>query len=479
MMGLLDAPDDSAIAKMMGILSQPPSVAQTPGGPAPAPPVPFAQAGITPAPGPQPTEAPSMVQRIHDRMSGLLSTISDHTRPATPAGYAGLLSPEEIEGARPSFLSSMAGDAAQHAGGAAGAYEEKLNNIVKMKELAAGISEHHRVMQARELMPQLFPEKPNETMDETRQRLGSMYAYLMSHGDEEGMKEVGSTLRGIMAVPRAPTTLQHVPGVGLVDVSDPKNPTVVMKGEKTPHIVNAQEGIFEQKDDGLYNAATGEKWTGGTIHPVPLAPSFTPQTISGPDGAPVVAPFNSKTGTMGSPVAQGKPTSKANSAQNMASEALLRSSASEMTKSDAAMREYEAKLANGSASINGVSQFLGGLGNAFTHDDPASRAIQNTALTTLNKTNPELARYIRRGLSFAEGEAGISKRPSDFRTKMATFLSTAASGASPEMISDIQSRRSSILTPINSVLNGSTPKGSGSVTGSSDRLSKYRHLLTP
>lgn len=413
---------------------------------------------MAPPPAMQP-QGQNILGSIHDKIGGLLDSI----RPSAPSGFEGLLSPDEIKSARPSLLQSLIGG--PDAPSASDRYRSNLENIVKMKGLASSTMEHRRVMDARRNMATLFPMSPDDTIDQTRTKLAQMYAYAMAHGDEETMKDVGSRLSSIFTQPHTPSALHEIPGKGLYDVSDPKNPKLVVASERTPHIVNAQEGVFEQKEDGLYNAATGQKWTGGTVHPVPLAPSFTPQTVSGPDGTPVVRPFNTKEGTMGAPVAVGKPTSHAQTAQNQAADALLRSSASEMANADKFMREYEAKLVNGTASINGLSQLVGGVGNTFTHDDFASRAIQNASLIALSKVNPELARYIRRGLSFAEGEAGISKRPSDFRTKMATFLSTATSGASPEMITDIQGRRHSILGPIQSVLSGSTSKGSGSATG--------------
>lgn len=158
---------------------------------------------------------------------------------------------------------------------------------------------------------------------------------------------------------------------------------------------------------------------------------------------------------------QGKQTLKIESAQNTASEARLKAAVSEMNNANGQMTAYEQKLASGQADISGLSQFAGRVATAFTHDDPMSIAAQSVALASLDKQNPDLARYIRRGLSFAEGESMISNRPSDFRTKMAAFLSQTSTGASPQMIQDIQSRRTSILTPLNQVVpaQAPTPKG--------------------
>lgn len=185
---------------------------------------------------------------------------------------------------------------------------------------------------------------------------------------------------------------------------------------------------------------------------------FTPVTLGGDEGAPaVVKPFDTKTGTVGDAVGTAKPTLRIESAMNTAAKARLEAAVSEMNNAHHGMYEFEQGLKSGKYSINGAEQLGGRVANSFTHDDPISMGIQSAALATLNRANPELARYIRRGLSFAEGESMISQRPSDFRTKMAAFLSTAASGAHPEMISDIESRRTSILNPLNATV-GKSPK---------------------
>lgn len=168
--------------------------------------------------------------------------------------------------------------------------------------------------------------------------------------------------------------------------------------------------------------------------------------VQGPDGDPIWVPKDQAVGQ------KAKTTTRIESATNTAATARLTAAVSEMNNANAGMAEFEAGLKSGKYTINGLQQFAGRIANSFTHDDPLSMTLQSASLATLNKTNPELARYIRRGLSFAEGESMISQRPSDFRTKMSAFLSQAASGASPEMIADIESRRMSILNPLNAVV---------------------------
>lgn len=195
-------------------------------------------------------------------------------------------------------------------------------------------------------------------------------------------------------------------------------------------------------------------------NPAPVPASFAFPTGEDASGKPVVLRANTKTGEV-SPTGQAakSPVTKVESATNTAAKARMSAAISEMNNANAGMGEFEEGLRTGRIKIGMGGQLLARSANAFTHDDPASQIIQGTTLATLNKTDPELARYVRRALSFAEGESMISNRPSDFRTKMSAFLSAAASGATPDMIADIQSRRHSILTPLNEI-NQSGPSAS-------------------
>lgn len=199
-----------------------------------------------------------------------------------------------------------------------------------------------------------------------------------------------------------------------------------------------------------------------------------PDHYTFPVGAEGILRGDTRTGEL-TPTGQAAkpPVTKIESATNTAAKARLEAAVSEMNNATTGMAEYEKGLANGTVNISGLGQLLGRVGGAFTHDDPASMAIQSAALDALNTTNPDLARYVRRGLSFAEGESMISQRPSDFRTKMSAFLSQAATHASPEMIQDIQSRRNSIMDPLNANVQPSPPGGAASrpaakVTGPPD-----------
>jgi len=106
----------------------------------------------------------------------------------------------------------------------------------------------------------------------------------------------------------------------------------------------------------------------------------------------------------------------------------VRTGLTDMEMAGQNMPEFEQKLKEGTASMTGVDQFIKDVGNSFTADGVKADAARALALARLNKKNPELARYVRWGLKYAEGESMISQRPSDFRTKMAAFLATAPTG---------------------------------------------------
>lgn len=150
-------------------------------------------------------------------------------------------------------------------------------------------------------------------------------------------------------------------------------------------------------------------------------------------------------------IAQLQRTSSTNDPVKMAQLGRLRAGVSEMRNSHDNMLLYENALRDGQAKITVSNQVLSNLAKSFTSNKTNDKILSSLAMEALGRSDPQLYRYIRRGLSFAEGEMMISQRPSDYRTKMATFLSLAAVGHSPESIVDIQQRRSAILDPLSFV----------------------------
>jgi len=462
-----------AIETMLGLLAQGPPGANPQGGllgpqyAAPAPPnVPLPPPQAAPMPQVTAPPQPSMIQRITDRLSGI-------GKMDAPQGYDGLLSPDEIQKAQPGFMARLA-SITPGVATPGEQYQGNLNNIVKMKALASAAAEHKRIMDFRRSVA-TEPSIPEDApIEKIRTHLARLYDRAAAAGDTEMMKDYGARLTGLFALAKTDPNKVVAPGGALIgphgEVLFQADPT-----DKVPHIVNTQEGVFEQRPDGLYHAGTDKKWTGGVLHPV-TPPGFTTiQDYSGDANAPPqTLPFNLRTGQPGAPIATGKPAAtRIEGAQQELTRARAEAAVSEMNNATSNMTAYEEKLANGTADISGLGQFMGSVANTFTHDDPASKAIQSGALALLNRKNPDLARYIRRGLSFAEGESMISTRPSDFRTRMAAFLSQAASGAGPDMITDIQSRRASIMNPLNRIYtkpaSGAAPASNGKQTITKDQ----------
>lgn len=418
--GLLYDPTKAAVPQLLGILAQNPAAGQ-PGQPAPAPVAPM-----------QPQAPQNLLGKVHD-------FIQNHLAGSAPAEYAqtGLLSPQDLQAAKPGIFDVIAHQ---------DAYRKNLDRVLQAKQIAQQVAEQKRLQDVRANMQSMFKQGDNEDHPATMARLEKMFAYAVQNGD----MDTADRLKGVIA-----------------EMAIPAKSTA----EPPPHTIATKTGIM-QWDPSLKKFVPTGFQAPDRAEPTPQIIAAATPNADGTPGTPTYFRVPKDNGPA-TPIAgiTPNPGSKSQNAQNMAAEALLRSSVSEMTNADKFMQSYEQDLASGKKSINGLAQFMGGIGNSFTHDDPASRAIQNTALTALNKINPDLARYIRRGLSFAEGEAGISKRPSDFRTKMAAFLSTAASGASPDMITDIQGRRASILNPLHQVLE-EHPTGGG---GGKPRLTQAQY----
>lgn len=421
-----------------------PPVMQT-GAPSPAPsgPPPISIGGqsmpgpmAAPLPAPTAPEQPHMLHRIAGLLSSLGSGIRDFGAPADAKGYDGLLSPDDIQAAKPGFLARLS-SIAPDAPSPGQQYHANLDNIVKMRQLASATAEHARVLQSRREMATRFQLPPNPTIDDIRTNLAQQYAWAMAHGDEETMKDVGSRLSSIFAAPKPDVTKVLGPGSALV------GPHGEMLASTAPVPKAPLPGTPEWKMAEDFKASLAAKYR---VEPT--------QIIQGVDDSGQPKFFMvPKHGGAPTPIDGMAPkvTVKNENAQQELTRARAEAAVSEMNNGASYMHEFEQKLASGQAKIGNAGQILGSIANTFTHDDPASKAIQNSALSALNKTNPDLARYIRRALSFAEGESMISSRPSDFRTRMSAFLSAVSNGATPDMISDIESRRNSILTPLNRI----------------------------
>jgi hypothetical protein len=107
--------------------------------------------------------------------------IASKVTPKAPQGYEGLLSQEEIQGAKPGILSSIFGSPK----GAGAHYSANLNRVLEMKGMASNVAEQKRIKESRAKMAEMFPLNPNATHEETMNRLEGMFAYAAQTGDLE------------------------------------------------------------------------------------------------------------------------------------------------------------------------------------------------------------------------------------------------------------------------------------------------------
>lgn len=390
-----------------------------------------AMAGPQAAPMPaqqQPSVPVSLMDRVKQNLGGLLHTDA-------PAGYEGLLSPQEIQSADPGKLVALFGSRGGQS--PTDRYRANLDNIVKMKQLAASAVEQRRLIDNRRAIEAKYPLPQNPTLDDIRNNLALRYNAYIGAGDAEMAKDIGSRLTSVFAAPKPDVNKVLAPGSALVGphgevlATTPGAPKAPLPG--SPEWKAAEE--FKAQLAAKYRVDPQQILQGVDENGDP-AFFRVPKNGGPPEKIGGMAP---------------RVTVKTENAQQELTRARAEAAVSEMNSGVKVMQDFENKLKSGQAKIGNVGQIVGSIANTFTHDDPASKAIQNTALTVLNKSNPEFARYIRRALSFAEAESMISSRPSDFRTRMSAFLSSVANGADPSMIDDIASRRDAILNPLNRI----------------------------
>jgi hypothetical protein len=354
-----------------------------------------------------------------------------------------LLTPEEIKSAKPGRLQSLIGT--PDAPSPTARFQSNLDHMIALKQLASGIGDRQRIETAIATMPKL-PD--NATEDQFKSWAQKAYAHAIQNNLPEDIKsKFANIVTESIKAQKPDATHVLTPGSVLLD-STGKPLYTNPAGPKAPVV-----GSDEWKQIEIFKAKLAADYK---VDPT--------QIIQGADADGnshfYRVPKNGGPPEMIDGIAP-KVTIKSESAQQELTRARAQASVSEMNNADKLMTDIETRIANGTLKIGNIGQILGSMANTFTHDDPASKIIQNTALTAINKANPELARYIRRALSFAEGESGISARPSDFRTRMAAFLSQAANGATPEMIQDIGSRRRVILNTLNRIYPEAAAEGQG------------------
>lgn len=195
---LHDSPATSAISSLLDQLT---------GGQAPQQP-----------PAPTPQGSPSLFHRVLSNLAGIPRAIghgiSELERPQAPAEaqaavQAGLLTPEQVQAARPSFLQSLALD--HQPGGADAAYRQNIGGILGIAKLAQEAQQMRGIQQTRADIARLFPAPPNETPEQMDARLEGMYAYAVQHGDLDLAKSIGTVVQETVKRPKPEAKKSYEP----------------------------------------------------------------------------------------------------------------------------------------------------------------------------------------------------------------------------------------------------------------------------
>lgn len=218
----------SAIAALLHSLTSP-APAPLGGQPQGPPPMGAGPAAPMPAPDapPQPGGPPQPSGGITGRIQSLLSHIDP--RPQAPPGYEGLLSPEDIQKARPGILASLIG--APGGPSAREQYENNLNHVVQLHGLATQIAENRRILANRQRIASQYQLPPNASLDDVRNNLAQQISAYTAAGDTEMVKELGQSFRGILQAPKDNPTQLLQPGGELVD---PKTGKVIVANPAQP-----------------------------------------------------------------------------------------------------------------------------------------------------------------------------------------------------------------------------------------------------
>lgn len=174
----------SAISHMMGLLSVTPPAAQGANPPAAMTP------NVQPSQMPQ-LAAPAPVQgrlvdRIHNRLEGLLGSVIHPTQPGgllasdVPDGYEGLVNAREAADAGPNLLQRIL-----HPDELGDIQRGNLDRMLKMKEYASHLSEQNRIEGVRKGLGAAM-----QGASDPREAAAKGYQYLLQNNDLGGAKEI-------------------------------------------------------------------------------------------------------------------------------------------------------------------------------------------------------------------------------------------------------------------------------------------------
>ncbi len=378
--------------------------------------------------GPQPEGQPGMFHRVVGNLLGIPHAIASHAGPAIPPEYKvavqmGLIPQEVADAARPQFLSNIFDPEG---------YRNNLDKIMGVIGSGRTLAENQRLLAARRTVEQRYPT-PTPTGDPERDRqalqenLAQKYSAYLGTGDLEAMKDIGSSLRGIMSAP----PIQHnqiVPQGGTVVGPDgrPLYAAPVLPKDYPPQPYVSKNGnstIWVKPGDPVppgYRNAAQER---------------TEITVQGANERAAMRPAGGGATGFGSAGIGGV-------ARQAAAIVGLNNANERMTP-------FENAVATKTANYTGLDYWQGMRAKMYDAKGIKDEAIHADLYAKLNQENPDLANYLISAEQWALEDSQLSGRPSDFRTKLDAFVSAIGPRAGNKMIGDIQKFRSTRLESLN------------------------------
>ena len=193
---------------------------------------------LSPTPPFAAPQKPSMIQRIMDRF-----------RPQAPAGFEGLLSPEEIQSARPSFLQSIIG--APNAPSSSQHYRNNLTQIAAMKQAAEQVRSQKQLSEARQRITAKYALPENATREQAIGALRGMMAEYAAIGDHEMVGKMAGYMSGAdkSASEQRP---QEINLGGEVELRYPDGRIERIKKTPSPRDPNAPDTAAQLRDQRMF-----------------------------------------------------------------------------------------------------------------------------------------------------------------------------------------------------------------------------------
>lgn len=135
----------------------------------------------------------SMIDRVIQRLKS-------NVQGDAPAGYSAILSPDQIENARPTLFQTIFKHGADPA-----EFQKNLMGAVQASQMPAAIALKQRYQNVQAQIAQQFPPVANESAEGTRDRLARMYVEGARLGaDPAWLKDLGEVAKESIKVPKEP-----------------------------------------------------------------------------------------------------------------------------------------------------------------------------------------------------------------------------------------------------------------------------------